>query len=116
MPMLLKAVNSDNRNVHREALKLMKPYANQEVVDKVIKKCKARREMLDVVDWLAEKAARKSLMVVERVGGVHEDDIDVGAEWHVLEAIVKQERVGSEMCNCEASAVDTVLVNDDCDA
>lgn len=54
MPMLLKAVNSDNRNVHREALKLMKPYANQEVVDKVIKKCKARREMLDVVDWLGE--------------------------------------------------------------
>lgn len=54
MPMLYKVVNSENRDVHREALKLMIPYVNQGVVDKVVKKCKSEKVKPDVVDWLGE--------------------------------------------------------------
>ena len=54
MPILYKALQSDCRNVRVEALDLMKPFANQEVVENVIKRCKTDIVKIDVVDWLGD--------------------------------------------------------------
>lgn len=53
MPELYKAVKNDNHDVRREALKLMEPYANQEVVEKVMKLIsKKPAASAEVVEWL----------------------------------------------------------------
>lgn len=53
MPELYKALKIKNSDVRKEALKLMEPYANQEVVDKVMKlTAKKTVSNIEVVEWL----------------------------------------------------------------
>lgn len=54
MPMLYKALKNKDARVRREALELMKPYVNDEVVKKVVKKCKKGDAVVDAVDWLGD--------------------------------------------------------------
>lgn len=54
MGMLYKALKNDNRDVRVEALELMKPFANQTVVKKVMKKCKKDDALVDAVNWLGD--------------------------------------------------------------
>ena len=54
MPMLYKALKNKDARVRREALELMKPYANDEVAQNVVKKCKKGDAVVDAVDWLGD--------------------------------------------------------------
>lgn len=54
LPVLYKALKHKDGNVRREALELMKPFANQEVVDKVVKKCKSGEALTDVINWMGD--------------------------------------------------------------
>lgn len=54
LPYLYKALKNDNRNVRVEALNLMKPYANQDVCNNVVKKCKTEPALADAITWLGE--------------------------------------------------------------
>ena len=54
MPTLYKALKDKDVRVRREALELMKPYVNDEVVQKVVKKCKKGDAVIDAVDWLGD--------------------------------------------------------------
>ena len=54
MPMLYKALKNKDARVRREALELIKPYANDEVVKNVVKKCKKGDAVVDALDWLGD--------------------------------------------------------------
>ena len=54
VPMLYKALKDKNGDVRRGALELLKPYANQEVVKKVLKKCKNGEALADAINWLGD--------------------------------------------------------------
>ncbi len=52
--LLYKALQSTDGDVRREALELLKPFVNQEVVDVVVKKCNTGDALLDLIIWLGE--------------------------------------------------------------
>ena len=54
LPILYKALQNTDKYVRVEALNLIKPFANQEVVNNVVKKCKKEAAKIDVVRWLGE--------------------------------------------------------------
>lgn len=54
LPILYKASQNADKNVRVEAFNLMKPFANQEVVNNVVKKCKKEDVKIDVARWLGE--------------------------------------------------------------
>ena len=54
MPMLFKALPSDDQNVRKDALDLMKPYANDKVVSKVVNICGQGEAVADALDWLGD--------------------------------------------------------------
>lgn len=54
MPKLYKALNDNNKKVRVAALDLMKPYTNDKVCAKVVKKCKKSIAIIDVIDWLGD--------------------------------------------------------------
>ena len=54
LPKLFESLKNNDKSVRIAALDLMKPYANQEVVKKVMKKCKKGDAMIDAIDWLGD--------------------------------------------------------------
>lgn len=54
MPKLYKALNDNNKKVRVAVLDLMKPYTNDKVCAKVVKKCKKSIAIIDVIDWLGD--------------------------------------------------------------
>lgn len=54
IPMLYKALKNKDERVRREALELLKPYANDDVAQVVVKKCKKGDAAVDAVDWLGD--------------------------------------------------------------
>ncbi len=54
MPYLYKALKNKDQGVRRTALDLMKPYANEEVCDIVVRKYAKKDAVADVVRWIGE--------------------------------------------------------------
>jgi HEAT repeat protein len=54
IPVLYKALKNKDGRVRREALELLKPYANDEVAQVVVKKCKKGDAAVDAVNWLGD--------------------------------------------------------------
>ena len=54
LPTLYKALKDKSSDVRVKALDLMKPYVNQEVVAKVMKKCKKGGALVDAINWLGD--------------------------------------------------------------
>lgn len=54
LPILYKALKNKNGEVRREALELLKPFVNQDVVNTVVKKCKKGDALVDAITWLGE--------------------------------------------------------------
>lgn len=54
LPLLYKSLKNKDGEVRREALELLKPFVNQEVVDIVVKKCNKDEALIDAVVWLGE--------------------------------------------------------------
>lgn len=54
LPALYDALKNENRTVRVEALNLMKPFVNQDVVDNVVKRCNNDAVKIDVVNWLGD--------------------------------------------------------------
>lgn len=54
MPKLYKALKNNNQDVRVAALDLMKPFANDKVCAKVVKKCKRSVAVIDVISWLGD--------------------------------------------------------------
>lgn len=54
LPMLYKSLKDKNERVRKEALELLKPFYNQKVADKVVKKCKKDEALADAITWLGD--------------------------------------------------------------
>lgn len=54
LPILYKALKNKNGEVRKEALELLKPFVNQEVVNIVVKNCNKDEALVDAVTWLGE--------------------------------------------------------------
>ena len=54
MPTFYKALKDKSSEVRVTALNLMKPYVNQDVVKKVMSKCKKGDALADAIDWLGD--------------------------------------------------------------
>lgn len=54
MSTLYKALKDKSGDVRVTALNLMKPYVNQDVVKKVMKKCKKGDALVDAINWLGD--------------------------------------------------------------
>ena len=54
MPMLYKALKNKDGKIRKAAFELMKPYANQGVVKKAMKKCKKGDALVDFICWLGD--------------------------------------------------------------
>ena len=54
MPKLYKALKNKNQDVRVAALDIMKPFANDKVCAKVVKKCKKSEALIDVINWLGD--------------------------------------------------------------
>lgn len=54
MSMLYKALKNDDKKVRRAVLELMKPFANQDVKKRVLKKCFKDEPLVDAIDWLGD--------------------------------------------------------------
>ena len=54
MPAFYKALKDKSSEVRVTALSLMKPYVNQDVVNKVMSKCKKGDALADAIDWLGD--------------------------------------------------------------
>ena len=54
LPLLYKALQNNDCDVRREALELLKPFVNQEVVNTVVQICNTEDAVLDIVMWLGE--------------------------------------------------------------
>lgn len=64
MPMLNKALKNKNGDIRREALELMKPFVNQEVVKNVMKRCKKDDALVDALNWLGEIKSDSQMEIV----------------------------------------------------
>ena len=69
----------------------------------------------NVLDGFPHESAGENVMVVERCGGIDENDIDVCFEPEVLEAVVEDEDVRSEFVDGVESGFDAVLVDENRD-
>lgn len=54
IPILYKALKNKDGKVRKAALELLKPYANDDVAQVVVKKCKKGDAAVDAVDWLGD--------------------------------------------------------------
>ena len=54
LPMLYKSLKSNGGKLRREALELMKPFADEKVCKTVLKKCKSGDALVDAINWLGE--------------------------------------------------------------
>ena len=70
----------------------------------------------EVLDGLPQQAGRQHLVVVERIGGIDEQDVVKRAQAEILEAIIQNQRVRLEARDGVVSAFDAVFVHDDGDA
>ena len=64
MSTLYKALKDKSGDVRVTALDLMKPYANQEVVKKVMKKCKKGDALVDAINWLGDIKDDSQMQIV----------------------------------------------------
>ena len=67
----------------------------------------------EVFDGFPQQAGRQHLMVVERIGGIDQQDVVERAETEILEAVVQNQRVRLKACDGVVAAFDTVFVHDD---
>ena len=58
---------------------------------------------LQMVYRLAQWAEWKEQPVAERIGGVEENDVHVAGQTKVLETVIKDEKIGAAVSNCEVS-------------
>ena len=70
----------------------------------------------EIFNRLPQESSRKHFMVVERIGGIDEQDVVERTQAEVLEAVVQDERVRLEVGDGVVATFDTVFVNDDDDS
>ena len=54
LSMLYKSLKNKDKRVQKEALELMKPFANEEVCTKTVKICVKNNATIEVIDWLGD--------------------------------------------------------------
>ena len=67
---------------------------------------------LQVLDGLAEDAARQQVAVAEGIGLVHEQQVEAALERQVLEAVVEHERVAAKLLDRKLAGLHAVLVDE----
>ena len=64
------------------------------------------------VGWFAEDSSRQNMFVAERILSIDEEEVKAIAEAEVLEAVIEQEGIGSIVTDGEASAFDSVGIDE----